>query len=142
MGERREQLRDVGLLFLRIGMGLGIASHGYGKLFTDRMPAFVDSVSKLGLPFGQPATLAQVAAWSEFGGGVLIVLGLLTRGAALMILGTMSVAFFVAHGGQAFGERELAFCYLIMSLALLLTSAGRFSLDAAVELAVKRGGKG
>jgi putative oxidoreductase len=140
MGERREQLRDVGLLF-RLGMGLGIATHGYQKLFTDRMPAFVDSVSKLGLPFGQPSTLAHLAAWSEFAGGALIVIGLLTRVSALMILGTMTVAFFVAHSGQAFGERELAFAYMVMALTLLLTGAGRFSLDAAVELAVKRGGK-
>jgi putative oxidoreductase len=139
MGERREQLRDVGLLLLRIGMGVGIATHGYAKLSTERMQEFTDSVSKLGLPFGEPATLAHVAAWSEFAGGVLIVIGLLTRASALMILGTMFVAFFVAGSGQAFGERELAFCYLLMALCLLMTGAGRFSLDAAVELAVRRG---
>ena len=141
MGERREQLRDVGLLLMRLGMGIGIAIHGYGKLFSDRMPGFIDTVSKLGLPFGQPSAMAHLAAWSEFGGGLLIVAGLLTRLSALMILGTMCVAFFLAHAGDPFGEKELAFTYLVMALTLLLTGAGRFSLDAAVELAMKRGGK-
>ena len=139
MGERREQLRDVGLLFLRLGMGIGIAGHGYGKLFSDRMQGFIDGVSKMGLPFGQPAVLAHVAAWSEFGGGILIVIGLLTRVSALMVLGTMCVAFFVAHGDDPWNVKELAFTYLIMAATLLLTGPGRFSLDAAVELAVKHG---
>lgn len=141
MGERREKLRDVGILLLRLGMGIAIASHGYQKLFSDRMPGFIDTVSKLGLPVGQPSTMAHVAAWSEFGGGILIVVGLLTRVSALMILGTMTVAFFVAGSGQPFSERELAYCYLVMAATLLLTGPGRFSLDAAVELAVRRGGK-
>ncbi len=140
MGERREQVRDVGILLLRLGFGLGIATHGYAKLFGGGLPGFADSVSQLGLP-GNPELLAKLAAWSEFGGGLLIVAGLLTRGAALMILGTMAVAFFVAHAGDPFGKKELAFTYLVMSLALMLTGAGRFSLDAAVELAWKRGGK-
>jgi putative oxidoreductase len=143
MGEKREKLRDVGLLMLRLGIGIGIATHGYQKLFTDRMPGFVDAVSKLGLPFGQPATLAHLAAWSEFGGGLLIVAGLLTRFAALFVLGTMCVAFFVANASLSFSEpgRELSYVYLVAALALLLTGAGRFSLDHAVELAVRRGGK-
>lgn len=142
MGERREKVRDIGLLLLRLGLGLAIAAHGYGKLFTDRMPAFVDTVSQLGLPLAQPSTLAHLAAWSEFAGGALIVAGLLTRFSALMVLGTMAVAFFVAHAGQPFGERELPYAYLVMAITLLLTGAGRFSLDAAVELALARSGKG
>ena len=142
MGEKREKLRDVGLLLLRLGIGVGIATHGYAKLFTDRMPGFIDSVSKLGLPFGQPSTLAHLAAWSEFAGGLLLVAGLLTRVAALFIAGTMIVAFFVASSGQPFGERELAYVYLVAAGALLLTGPGRFSLDHAVELAVKHGGRG
>lgn len=141
MGEKREKLRDVGLLLLRLGIGAGMATHGYAKLFSDRMPGFIDSVSKLGLPLGQPATLAHLAAWSEFGGGLLIVVGLLTRVASLFVAGTMIVAFFIAGAGQPFGERELAYAYLVATGTLLLTGPGRFSLDHAVELAV-RGGRG
>ena len=141
MGERREKARDIGILLLRLGMGIAIATHGYAKLQTERMDAFVDTVSKLGLPIGQPSAMAHLAAWSEFAGGALIVLGFLTRVSALMILGVVGTAFFLAHAGQPFGERELAYCYGVMALTLILTGPGRFSLDAAVELAVKRGGK-
>ena len=106
MGPKREKLRDIGLAWLRLVAGIGMAGHGYGKLFGDHMAGFTDTVAKLGLP-GDPQLMAHLAAWSEFAGGILCILGLLTRVSALMIVGTMVVAFFVAGAGQPFGEREL-----------------------------------
>ena len=45
----------------------------------------------------------------------------------------MSVAFFGQHGGDPFGERELAFVYLVAALALVAAGAGRYSFDAAIR---------
>src|SRR5688572_15592145 len=70
MGPKREALRDVGLAWLRVLAGVLIATHGYGKLFSGAMPDFVTTVAAMGLP-GEPATLAHLAAWAEFAGGIL-----------------------------------------------------------------------
>jgi len=139
VGPKREKLRDIGLAWLRLFAGIGMAGHGYGKLFGAHMNGFTDSVAKLGLP-GDAQMMAQLAAWSEFAGAILVIIGLLTRVSALMIVGTMCVAFFVAGSGQPFGERELAFTYLAAFGTLVLTGPGRLSVDAALEMAMRRGG--
>ena len=71
----------------------------------------------------------------------MIAGGLLTRPAAFFLLFTMGVAFFLQHGGAPFGEREMAFLYGAFSLTLLLTGAGRFSLDALLQNRVRRSGE-
>jgi putative oxidoreductase len=119
---------SLGLLWLRILMGLGIASHGYGKLFSGRMPAFIEAVGQMGFPF--PAFFGWSAALAEFIGGILIVLGLQTRLAAAAVFVTMMVAAFVRHAPDTFSVKELALAYWTMAGALILTGAGVYSLDA------------
>lgn len=120
--------RDLGLLVLRLAAGLGMAlAHGLGKLPPpDR---FVAGLADVGLPV--PGLFAWLAALAEVGGGLLVAAGLLTRPAAALVVVTMLVAFFGAHAGDPFGEREMAFLYGAMFLAVMLTGAGRFSADAA-----------
>ena len=122
--------RDLGLLVLRLAAGLGMAlAHGLGKLPpSDR---FVAGLADVGLPV--PGLFAWMAALAEVGGGLLVAAGLLTRPAAALVVVTMLVAFFGAHAGDPFGEREMAFLYGAAFLALALTGAGRFSADAALS---------
>jgi putative oxidoreductase len=121
--------RDAGLLVLRVGAGLGMAlAHGLGKL--PPSDGFVDATAALGFPL--PVVFAWLAALAEFGGGLLVALGLATRPAAAFAAFTMAVAFFGAHAGDPFGDREMAFLYGIVFVALALTGAGRFSADAAL----------
>jgi len=127
MHEWKAGLRDGGLLWLRLLMGAGIASHGYGKIFGGYMMGFVEHVTGMGLPMPQLA--AWMAALSEFVGGILIVLGFGTRVAALFVLGTMGVAAFIAHAEDPFKMKELALAYWTMAGTLILTGPGRISLD-------------
>ncbi len=119
---------DAGLLLIRLFMGLAMASHGYAKIFGGNMAQMVDGVGSMGFPL--PVVFAWAAALSEFAGGLLIAAGCMTRAAALFVLITMCVAFFIVHANDPFKVKELAYLYGAVSLGLIFTGAGRFSLDS------------
>lgn len=125
---RREEpwVRDAGLLILRLFFGLALAlAHGLGKVPpSDR---FIAGAAEMGFPL--PSFFAWASAAAEFGGGLLLAAGLLTRPAALLIAINMVVAAFVRQAGDPFSELELALTYLVASVAILLTGPGRISLD-------------
>jgi putative oxidoreductase len=119
---------DAGLLLLRLWFGgLMLALHGSGKLlhFASYQGEFIDF---LGL--GPTASLA-LAVFGEVVLAGLLMVGLFTRFAALGLVITMAVAFFIGHGGALQGDNsgELAFLYLGAYGILLIAGAGRFSLD-------------
>jgi putative oxidoreductase len=122
------RLHDLGLLWLRLLMGAGIASHGYQKIFGGMMPHFAEGVGKMGFPM--PEAFAWAAALSEFAGGICVALGLGTRVAALVVFATMSVAWFKAHAADPFQTKELALAYWTMAGALILLGGGGYALEA------------
>ncbi|MBI4431913.1 MAG: DoxX family protein [Candidatus Omnitrophica bacterium] len=122
------KFQDLGLLWLRVLAGTGIAYHGYGKIFGGQIGGLTQGVAALGFPM--PEVFAWAAALSEFAGGILLVLGFWTQLAALFVFITMSVAAFGAHRQDALNVKELALAYWTISGALMFTGAGQFSLDA------------
>ncbi|MCF7802999.1 MAG: DoxX family protein [Candidatus Marinimicrobia bacterium] len=118
---------DIGLLWLRVLMGLGIMTHGYRKIFSGNMDGFANGVADLGFPL--PELFAWLAALSEFAGGWMLVLGLGTRIAAIFLIGTMFVAAFLQHAGDSFGTREKSLMYLTMAGTVGIIGPGKFSLD-------------
>jgi putative oxidoreductase len=121
---------DLGLLVLRVFSGLALAlAHGWGKVPPG--DGFVNMIAGLGFP--APLVFAWLAAMAEFGGGLLIALGLLTRPASLLVAGHFVFVAFVAHAGDPFGRRELALFFLFVALLYLLAGAGRYSVDALLR---------
>lgn len=122
----------VGLLLLRVVMGMAFVFHGWPKIQHPLNWMDVQSNS------GMPGVLQALAALSEFGGGIALVLGLLTPLAALGIAGTMSVAIGLVHlrmqhpfvASSPGPSYELAAVYLAAAILLLLAGPGRLSLDA------------
>jgi putative oxidoreductase len=121
---------DFGKLVLRLTLGILILLHGIAKVVAG--PAFV-----LGLmaKSGLPSSLGYLVYVGEVLAPLLLIIGLWTRLAALVIVGNMIVAVFLVHLGQ-FGQLtssggwalELQAFYLFTALALAMLGAGRYSL--------------
>jgi len=122
-----EKWGSLGLLWLRLLMGAGMAYHGYGKLFQGSVAQFGEFIAGMGLPF--PHLLAWIAVLSEFLGGLCIMAGLGTRVAAFFVFGTMTIAVFVAHGADPFTKKELALAYWTIAGTLMMTGPGFLSVD-------------
>jgi putative oxidoreductase len=132
MGTIRRALLTSGLLILRVAVGVGIAYHGYEKLFNpDKMAEFMGFVEKLGLPMWH--LMGWLSMLTEFFGGLFIAVGLGTRLASLFLVINMGVAAFVALAGAPFGKKELALAYFVTALVLVLTGPGPIALDKIID---------
>lgn len=119
-------LTDAALLILRLTTGLVLAfGHGIGKV--PPSARFAEGLGEMGLPI--PTFFAWCSGLAEFGCGLLLAAGLLTRIASAFIAINMIVVVFVAHSGLILSEGETGFLYLIAALFFLMVGAGRFSLD-------------
>ncbi len=116
------------LLLLRLSLGGLMIPHGFKKLmnFAAKSSTFTD-------PFhiGGPAYMG-LTIFAEFFCAVFIVLGLMTRLATLPLIVVMSVALFIAHKGEIFGDGEHAALYLAGYIALLFTGPGKISMDKLI----------
>lgn len=123
---------DIGLLVLRVGTGLLMAyAHGFSKVYSNGSfgvpDQLVAGVKSMGFP--APTAFAWMAALTEFIGGILLALGLMTRPVALALTFNMAVAAFVMHGSDPLARKELALLYLLAFQLFIFTGAGRFSVD-------------
>jgi putative oxidoreductase len=111
------------LSVLRFFAGFLMLWHGSQKLFN--FPASEYGAAK------DPFMI--FAGVLEFGGGLLIALGLFTRWSAFLLSGTMAVAYWMAHGTSAFlpiqNKGELAVLYCFVYLYLFFAGGGSWSLD-------------
>lgn len=115
---------------MRIVVGFLFLWHGCQKLFD--FPS--------GMPAGVPAFITYVAGPIELVGGILIMIGLFTHGAAFITSGLMAFAYWMAHGTKALlpiqnnGELAVVYCFIFLFIAA--QGSGIWSIDAL------RGGSG
>jgi putative oxidoreductase len=129
--QRPGLLGSVGLLLLRLSIGVMMIHHGQEKL-ADPQQFANTYVASLHLPF--PLFFAYAAGFSELIGSWLVILGFLTPVGALALTATMTTAAYqhILTAGLNIYVLELVVLYLGGSLALLLNGPGRFSFDAAM----------
>ena len=113
------------LSVLRIITGFLFIAHGAQKLFN--YPASAQNAAAPLMSF------MGFAGLLEFGGGLLILLGLFTRPTAFILSGMMAVAYFMAHAPGGFlplvNKGELAVLYCFIFLFLAVAGGGTWSLD-------------
>lgn len=142
----RDRWVDMGLLVLRLGFGLGFFYfHGWAKLSggPERWAGVGGAVEHLGIGFGH-TFFGFLGAFAESIGGLMIATGFLFRPAALLIAGTMFVAW-VMHVTTGNGTPAHAFKNMWVALGLALIGPGRYSVDhwlrsrrAAPEIELER----
>ncbi len=132
---------DLALLIMRVILGVIFIVHGGQKLFGWMGGPGVNGfkMAMINLGCAHPGQLAWMATLSEIGGGVLVLLGLLTPLAGALIVSTMLVAIYIFHFKKGFlaakGGYEFNLSLIGLALALVLTGAGRFSIDYVVGIA-------
>jgi putative oxidoreductase len=126
---------DTGLLVIRVVLGAIMAAHGAQKLFgwfggpgPAGTAGFLDSMGF------KPARLhAAVVGLAEFGGGVLLAVGLLTPLGAAAVAGVMFVAIATVHWSNGFfnasGGYEFNLLITATAIALAITGPGEISID-------------
>lgn len=120
---------DLSLLILRIAGGSLMLTHGMGKmalLFGSESIQFAD-------PIGLGATTSlALAVFAEVVCATLLILGLVTRFAAIPLLITMVVAVLVVHVADPFAKQELPLLYASIYLVILIAGAGKYSIDTMI----------
>lgn len=112
------------LLLVRLVVGVAFIMHGWGKIQTP--------FSWMGPDAPVPGVLQLLAALSEFGGGIALILGLLTSLAMLGMACTMAVAVHmhaVIKGDPFVGGYELAAVYLVLAVMFIVVGPGKFAVD-------------
>jgi len=135
---KNSRVGDWSLVLLRLVIGFMFAYHGYVKLFVKgALPGTSQFFAAIGIPFANYA--AVLVAFTEFFGGLLLVLGLLTRLAALALIIEMLTALFKVHLKNGFFISQQAYGYeyllviLTVLVVLLVNGAGKLSLGKLLK---------
>lgn len=129
-------MMDLGLLIIRLVIGILFIGHGAQKLFgwfggygLKGTGGWFDSI---GMKPG--VTLALLAGLAELLGGILLAAGLFTPLAALMIAGTMMMAILKVHGANGLWSTSNGYEYnltlIAVTIGLALIGPGRYAIDA------------
>jgi putative oxidoreductase len=136
---------DLAALALRVAAGLIFLPHGYSKVFGEGgAAAFAADMPAYGIP----AFFGYIAAYAELLGGVLLIVGLVSRFDAFLLACNMITAIAVIHAPDALHEAqpgtikafallrgiELPLSLLAMCAAIVLLGPGRFSLDSLLRV--------
>jgi len=124
-----DRIQPLGLLALRLVVGIVMIGHGYGKVFHGGLTQHVQRVSALGLP----GWLAYPSAFTEFFGGMLLIAGLFTRFVSVAVMIDMLVAISKVHwknGMFGKGGYEFPLTVATIAFALIFLGGGPIALDA------------
>lgn len=123
--------RNAALLVVRIGLGLSFVLHGYPKMFggPEYWERLGGAMQTIGVDF-LPTFWGFMAAFAEFGGGILMILGFYFRPAMVLLTVTMGIAVLThLERGDGFKDYSHALELGVVFLCLLFVGPGRLSID-------------
>ena len=135
MSKTLNNLQPWGALVMRLVLGAAMIYHGYDKVIPaggfhggntfSALERHSHYVASLGLPYW----LGIVSALTEFIGGILLVLGLLTRFAAFLVAVNMLVALVMVNRHHGYSGSEYSLALFALAVMLFFYGAGAVALD-------------
>ncbi|KAB7725606.1 DoxX family membrane protein [Rudanella paleaurantiibacter] len=125
------RFREFGVLLLRLAFGLQLVLSSWPYVSDSaKLTEFTNYLTTLGFPFPVPG--AYVSAYSEFVGGLLLMLGLWTRPVALVLAFNFLVALLLAHvfTADTYQNSYPSANLLVVNLFLAFNGAGSYAIDA------------
>ena len=125
---------NLALTLARVITGIIFMAHGAQKVFVYGFEGVSGSFAQMGIPMANVA--GPLVALLELFGGLALIIGLLTRLASLGLAFNMLVAMLVVHLSAGFflpNGYEFVLALLGSTVALTLTGAGAYSVDALIE---------
>ena len=120
--------REVGLFFIRLIIGFHLVYGTADNVFNSgRMLEFRTFLASQGTPF--PLAGAYLSAWSQFICGILFIVGLAVRPAAVVMIINFIAAMLIAHRTGGYPPAALALIMLFCSIGFLFHGAGAWSVD-------------
>lgn len=127
IAKSHNKIADIGLLALRVSLAFVFIYAGYGKLFTNHEMAS-GMFGKLIGPESAGSFWAYFVGLAEFGGGLMLLLGIFASYAAMWLAVIMIVAIFTAHWGGPINGYFVTVLALGGLLALIGNGAGKYCL--------------
>lgn len=124
---------DWGITILRVIVGFTFFMHGWQKLFQFGLPGVTSAFTQMGVPL--PGVTGPLVSVLELIGGALLLVGLLTRPAAVLLAIDMLMAALLVHLPAGFflpDGVELVLLLLAGAVAIVLTGPGAFALDRLI----------
>ena len=123
------RLSDLSLLALRLVTGGFRAHETWDNIVSRaRMAEFVGFLDQFNFPL--PHLMAPLSVAVQFGCGILLVLGLFTRWAGLLIAANFAVALYMVHWDEALRGWWPALILVFLGLHFAAAGSGRFGLDS------------
>jgi putative oxidoreductase len=131
--------QQLGIAILRIVTGVAFTVHGAQKLFVYGLPGVAGAFAKMGIPMA--GFVGPFIALLEFFGGLALIIGLLTRLAALGLAFDMLGAILLVHlAGGFFLPAGYEYALTMMAAMICLALAGPGSLSVDSMIAARRAG--
>lgn len=132
---RKSDLRNIGVLILRIGLGIMFILHGYPKMFggPEIWAEIGTSMQYIGINFA-PMFFGFMIGIAEFFGGIFLILGLFFKPSVIFLFIVMLVVTAKDFGaGQEFDNYSQSIEMAIVFVSLFFIGSGKYSLDRKLE---------
>ena len=127
-----EKHKEYGVIFIRLIVGFHLIYGTQDNVFSyARMEEFAAFLSARGVPL--PLFAAFLSAYAQFICGILFIVGLATRYAAMVMIINFIAALIIAHIGDAYPNMFPALMMLAAACFFLLHGAGKLSVDSMLE---------
>ena len=135
MGKFFDNLQPWAVLLLRLVLGVAMLFNGWDKVVPhggfhgNNTFSAIEHWNGFILQLGMPAWLGTISAFTEFFGGIFLILGFLTRLSAFLVAINMSVAILKVNIHHGYPGSAYSLALLVIAIAVISFGAGMLAVD-------------